>query len=168
MIRHLGVEISVNRRPAGHGLNRRRTSWSRMVIIVTSIYRVELKVSIFILYIHFTWTYYLCFSFIFLISYLRDYDRDLLLNYIEISFINLTIYFFSLRLSRFTPIPYAPQALAADCGDSRIFVHPLRSSQHVYTEANHAVHAMWVYKYSQSHISHPRSDATNRLIGSSS
>lgn len=31
-----------------------------MVIIVTSIYRVELKISIFILYIHFKFTYYLC------------------------------------------------------------------------------------------------------------
>lgn len=102
---NLGVEISVNRRPAGHGLNRRRTARSTMVIIVTSIYRVELKISIFTLYIHFKFTYYLCF-------YLRDYGRDLLLNYIDILFINLTIYFFlfvflDLQLSR----TYAPQAL---------------------------------------------------------
>lgn len=110
------------------------------------------------------------FSFIFLVSYLRDYGRDLLLNYIDISSINLTINFFPLCLFRFTAIPYAPQALTADCGDSRIFVHPLRSSQHVYTEANHAVHAMRVYKLSILEATYRIQEAMprNRLIGSSS
>lgn len=38
------------------------------------------------------------FSFIFLGSYLRDYGRVLLLNYIDISFINLLIFFLILFL----------------------------------------------------------------------